>query len=84
MWYLIVSIPDLCTITYFFSKGLDVVVVLLPLNLGYQLIYPITWGLPSDAYKKYLQFNLEDKMSVAERMKGELLRHKILYGIYIS
>ena len=29
----------------------------------------------SDAYKKYLQFSLEDKMSVAKRMKEEILRH---------
>ena len=29
----------------------------------------------SDTYKKYLQFSLEDKMSVAKRMKKEILRH---------
>ena len=32
----------------------------------------------SDAYKKYLGFSLEDKMSVAERMKEEILRHTVV------
>ena len=58
------------------------VVVLLPLNLGYQLIYSNYIRIdPLMPTKKYLQFSLEYKMSVAERMKGELLRHTILYGL---
>ena len=33
--------------------------------------------LRSDAYKKYLQCSLKDKMSVAERMNEKILRHSI-------
>ena len=32
----------------------------------------------SDAYKKYLEFSLEDKMSLAERMKEEILQHTVV------
>jgi hypothetical protein len=38
-------------------------------------------GWRSDAYKKYLKFSLEDKISVADRMKAHILKN---FGNIIS